>query len=99
MEAFCSFLSTIKNTAIIIDGFENIDDTSVQTLEIYFDNFKKLNNVFVFITDAQTSVHSKIKSLLRTSTYTEITLAKNPPELLLADIKEEANDFIQSFYY
>ncbi len=99
MEAFCSFLSTIKNTVIIIDGFENIDDTSIQTLEIYFDNFKKLNNIFVFTTDSQTSVHSRIKGLLRTPVYTEITLAKNPPELLLADIKEEANDFIQSFYY
>lgn len=99
MEMFVEFLKFIKDYVIIIDGFEYIDDTSVQTLELYFDKFKNVQTNFVFITDTDTAVHSKIKGLLQTPLYTEITLLKNGIETLLSGIKEDAEDFIKSFYY
>ncbi len=99
MEDFVSFLRSLKDTVIIIDGFENIDDTTLATLQIYFDKFQKVNTNFVFITDDENSVHSKIKGLLRTNLYTEYLLQKTNISLLLSEIKEDASDFIQSFYY
>ena len=99
MELFVRFLTSLKQTVIIVDGFENIDDTSLQTLELFFDKFKKVNPNFVFITDMSTTVHSKIKGLLRTPLYTEITLLKNNIATFLSELKEDATDFIQSFYY
>ena len=99
MEEFCNFLKSLQDTIIIIDGFEHLDDTSIQTLELYFDKYTNINVNFLFITDSETAVHSKIKSLMRTTKYSEITLQKAGMDSLLSDIKEDASDFIESFYY
>ena len=82
IEHWCNFLSSLKNTVIIVEGFENIDDTTLQTLELYFDKYKNVKPNFVFITTKQVAVHSKIKSLLRTQLYTEFSLYKSSIEHL-----------------
>lgn len=99
MELWNKFLSILSNTVIIVDGFENLDDTSIQTLELYFDKFKAVKPNFVFIASKDISVHSKIKGLLRAPIYTEITLKKNSMDSCLSTLKSDATDFIQSFYY
>lgn len=99
MDDFVRFLSVLKDVVIIIEGFEYIDDTSLQTIELYFDNYKKINNNFIFVTDENTAVHSKIKTLLRTPVYTEIRPERNKMEDFVSEIKEDASDFITSFYY
>lgn len=99
MEDFGDFLGSLKNTIIFIENFEYMDDTSIQTLKLYFDKFKKLNANFLFITDAEVALHSKIKGLLRTPFYSEFTLTKVRMDSILSDIKQEASDFIQSFYF
>ena len=99
MEQWNRFLLTLKDTAIIVDGFENLDDTSIQTLELYFDKFKNIKPNFVFITSKEISVHSKLKGLLRTNLYTEFALQKTSMDECLELIKADASDFIQSFYF
>lgn len=99
MDDFCAFLASLKNCVILIEGFENIDDTSIQTLELYFETFKNINVSFVFTTNSDLSLHSKIKGLLRTTNYTEYLLQKSAESVILSNIKEEASDFINSFYF
>ena len=99
MEDFATFLNLLKNTVIIVEGFEYLDDSSIQTLELYFDKFKNIVPDFVFLTDSELAVHSKLKGLLRTPVYSEYILNKLSAETLISAIKEEASDFIQSFYY
>ena len=99
MEDFGNFLASLNNVVIFIENFEFLDDTSIQTLELYFDRFKNINVQFIFTTDSETSIHSKIKGLLRTPIYTEYSLQKTNIDSILANIKEEATDFIQSFYF
>ena len=99
MEYWNKFLSSLNNVTIIIDGFENLDDTSIQTLELYFDKFKKIIPNFVFITAKEHSVHSKIEGLLRTPLYTEFSLQESSIEACLETLKSDATDFIQSFYF
>ena len=99
MDDFSSFLASLKNTVIIIEGFEYMDDTSIQTLELYFDKFKKLNISFVFVTDSELSLHSKFKGLLRTPLYTEFVLQKSNFDSMLTSLKQDASDFIKSFYF
>ncbi len=99
MEAWNKFLAALTNTVIIVEGFENLDDTSIQTLELYFDKFKKVNPNFVFITSKETAAHSKFKGLLRTSVYTEYVLTKTSMDTCLSFLKSDAEDFIQSFYF
>ena len=99
MDDFVRFLGIIKNSVLIFDNFIKIDDTTKQVLELYFDNYKQVKNNFVFITDEDNPIHSKIKSLLRTNIYKEIFLQKNTIENYLQDLQEEASDFINSFYY
>ena len=99
IEDFGSFLASLKNCAVIIENFEYMDDTSIQTLELYFDRFKNINAQFIFTTDSETPLHSKFKKLLRTPLYTEYTLQKSGIDSLLSSLKEEASDFIQSFYF
>lgn len=99
MECWGKFLSTLKKTVIIIDGFEYIDDTTIQTLEIYFDKFRRVVPNFVFISSNNISVHSKFKGLLRTPFYTEFKLTKTSIDDCIALLKSDAANFIQSFYY
>ena len=99
MDDFGSFFTSLKNCVILIEGFESIDDTSLQTLELYFDRFKRVNTNFVFVTETEVALHSKIKGLLRTPIYTEYTIQKTSIEALLDSLKCEASDFIESFYY
>lgn len=99
MEQWSNLLSIMSNTVIIVDGFENLDDTAIQTLELYFDKFKNIKPNFVFITPNNLPVHSKIKGLLRTPIYTEYTLQKTSIDLCLATLKADATNFIESFYF
>lgn len=99
MEAWGEFLKELKNTTILIDGLKNIDDTSFQALELYFDKFKKVVPNFIFITEENLSLHSKMKNLLKTNLYTEIVLNESSIESMLDILKSDAVDFIQSFYY
>ncbi len=99
MESWNKFLSALSDTVIIVEGFEHLDDTSIQTLELYFDKFKKVRPNFVFITDTECAVHSKIKGLLRTPVYTEFSLQKSSMDACLSTLKSDATDFIQSFYF
>ena len=99
MEDCGRFLASLSGYVIIIDGFEYMDDTTIQTLELYFDQYKKIKPEFVFITDTEVSLHSKIKSLLRTPEYMEISLKYIEIDELISELKEDASDFINSFYY
>ena len=99
MELFGDFIKSLKKTVIIIDGFEYLDDSSIQTLEIYFDKFKNIKTNFVFLTSDAVAVHSKIKGLLRTPCYTEFSIKKSSSDALLGTLKSDATDFIHSFYY
>ena len=99
MEQWNKFLSILSQTVIIIEGFEHIDDTSIQTLELYFDKFKNVKPNFVFVTSKDIAVHSKIKGLLRTPLYTEFSLQKSSIDSCLGTLKSDASDFIQSFYF
>ena len=99
MEKWCRFLGSLNKTVIIIDGFEYTDDTTIQTLELYFDKFKNIKPNFIFINSKEQAVHSKIKGLLRTASYTEYTLDKVSVNDCISIFKSDAEDFIKSFYY
>lgn len=99
MEYWGKFLSLLSNVVIVVEGFEYLDDTSIQTLELYFDKFRAIKPNFVFITSKDMSVHSKINGLLRTSLYTEFSLQKSTMDECLSTLKADAADFIQSFYF
>ena len=99
MEAWSKFLKILTKTVIIVEGFENIDDTSLQTLELYFDKFTNVKTNFLFITNNEVSVHEKFKGLLRVPNYTEFVLKRSTMDSCLSVLKSDAADFIQSFYY
>ena len=99
IDTFCNFLATLKNCVILIENFEYIDDSTIQTLELFFDSFKNSGTSFVFTTNNDIALHSKIKGLLRNKLYTEYTLQNSGMEDILSKIKEEASDFINSFYF
>ena len=100
MEYWSKFLSQLKNTVIFIEGLENLDDTSLQTLELYFDKFKNIKPNFIFTCyDESVSLHSKIKKLRQATCYSEFSLKKVSIEDCLTTLKSDATDLIQSFYY
>lgn len=99
IEDFGNFLASLKGYTVIIEGLELVDDTTLQTLELFFDRFKNLNVNFIFIMNENVALHSKFNNLLRTTLYTEYLMQKSSIDSLLATIKEEASDFVQSFYF
>ncbi len=99
IEQFGNLLSENKRMVIIIDGFEHIDNTSLQALELYFDKYANIYTNFIFITNEETPVHSKIKGLLQTFLYKEITLQKSSLDEIISITSKDATNFIESFYY
>lgn len=99
IELWGKFLSVLSNTAIIVDGFDNLDDTSIQTIDLYLDKLRKITPNFIFITSDKIPAHSKIKELLRCENYTELKLTKSSFSNCLSTIKLDASDFIGSFYF
>ncbi len=99
MENWSKFLSILSKTVIIVDGFELLDDTSIQTIELYFDKYRNIKPNFVFVTSDNISVHSKIKTLMSTNLYTEIKLTDSSFSNCLSSLKPDASDFIGSFYF
>ncbi len=99
IELWGKFLSILTDTVIIVDGFEYLDDTSIQTISLYIDRLRTIKPNFIFITSDKVSVHSKIKELMRTDSYTELKLVKSSFSNCLATIKSDAKDFIGSFYF
>lgn len=99
IELWGKFLSALSNTAIIIDGFENLDDTSIQTIDLYLDKLRTIIPNFIFITSEEVSAHSRIRELLRTENYTELKLTKSSFSNCISTIKLDATDFIGSFYF
>ncbi len=99
MEQWSKFFDFLRNTVIVIENFEEIDDTTIQTLELYFDKFKSIRPNFLFLTTENTSVHSKINKLLRTDLYTEISYNKNSIDSCIETLNCDASDFIKSFYF
>ena len=99
MESWSRFFAVLSKTVIIIEGAENLDDTTLQTLELYFDKFRNIKPSFVFLTTEDFSLHSKIKGLLRTDIYTEFSVRNTSIDTCLSTLKTDATDFIQSFYY
>ena len=100
IDLFCKFLSSLKNTVIILDNIEFLDDTTLQVLELYFSKYKNFKQNFVFIAQNNTeSLHTKIKSLLRTSKYTEFKLKDSPIDTLISNINVDAKEFLESFYF
>lgn len=99
MEMFGEFLGALNNTVIVVEGIEFLDDTSLQTLSLYFDKFKKVIPNFVFINNTSTVMHSKIKGLLRTSLYTEISLKRSSFNSMVSALNKDLTIFKDSFYY
>lgn len=99
MEYWNKFLSILSKTVIIVEGSENLDDTSIQTLQLYFDNFKSVKPNFLFINNDDFSIHTKFKNLLRTNSYIEYKITKSSIDNCLSTLKSDATDFIQSFYF
>ena len=100
MESWINFLSQLNNTAIIIEGLEYLDDTSLQTLELYFGHFKNITPNFIFTCyNEGLTLHSKIKKLRQASCYSEFTIKKVSIEDCLTTLRSDGTDFIQSFYY
>ena len=69
MEAWSKFLKILTKTVIIVEGFENIDDTSLQTLELYFDKFTNVKTNFVFITNENLTPEQQAESLKTDNRY------------------------------
>ncbi len=99
IELWSKFLSILSKTVILVNNFDAIDDTSIQTLSLYFDRYLNVKPNFVFVTSDTVSVHSKIKSLIQTKLYTELTLVSSSFSNCLSSIKADASDFIGSFYF
>lgn len=99
MELWNKFLSLLSNTVIIIEGVDILDDTSLQTLQLYFDKFKNVKPNFIFMNNVGFSLHSKLKPLLRTDSYAEFTMTRVSMDSCLSTLKSDATDFIQSFYF
>ena len=99
IELWGKFMACLSNTAVIVDGFEHLDDSSIQAITLYLDKLRNIAPNFVFITNEKTAAHSKMKDLLRMDSYTELKLIKSSFSDCLSTIKINATDFIDSFYF
>lgn len=70
-DIFSNVLSTLKGSLIYIEDFSNIDDSSYEILQMFFEKFEEMGISFLIMTDRDFSLHKNSHFLLSNKYYTE----------------------------
>jgi len=91
--------SEMSDTLIYVENFEKIDETSLEVLQLIFEEFNNFNIGFLMVGNKEVSLHKLAPSLLTQSYYTEITIKPTPfKDIVKKDLKSY-KDILDSYYF
>lgn len=96
-----SFLQRQKNSIILIENFDMIDETSLKILDDYIStlvNVEELALTFVVTVRSEYSVYKNISRLLHSNFYREVNVTRGDFDEFLATIPESSDDIRNTFY-
>lgn len=99
MEIFYSFIQNQKGSVILIENFDLIDETSLEFLISFIENFDNLGISFIVTVPDTYIVHKEINELLYLEAYKEISIQKTEFEKLVETIPEDISEVKDSFYF
>lgn len=87
-DIFLEIFRSMSDSLIYIENFEKIDDTSLEVLQLLFENFNDLNISYLITTNKASSLHKKSHFLLTDPNYIEISSSYTPfKEMIGLDVK------------
>src|SRR5574344_919035 len=89
----------LKNTLIIIDNADKIDDTSFEFLQSLFRKFSDLDVTFVLINSNNFAVHKHSHFLLSCKEYSEFTLKKTKIKHIYSKYLSVAQAILNTNYF
>ncbi len=94
-----SLLSKMKNTLIVIENIEKIDDSSLEILEHLFKNLEKYELSYLITADNDFSLHRYAHFLLSKVEYVEIRLKPTPIKTLVESNAQLCKNILDTFYF
>lgn len=98
-DIFLTLLQIIPKTLILIEDFDNIDDSSYDVLKFLFEAFEQLDISFLISYDKSFSLHKDCHFLLSKPYYAEITLKPTSFEKLIGENKLYYKNIMNDFYF
>lgn len=94
-----SFISKMKNTLIIIENIEKIDDSSLEILEHLFKLVEQYDVSYLITADNDFSLHRYAHFLLSKIEYIEIKLKPTPIKTLVEANAVLCKNILDTFYF
>jgi len=100
---FDAIFGVIKNIedklVVFIENVELMDTTSIELLNYILERIDDTSITFLFTTNKNNSLHSKIPALLSYDNYLEVTMKKSDWGEIINTIPQELSEFVDSFYF
>lgn len=97
-DIFFNVFSSIKNSIIVIEGFDKIDDSSYEILQLFFEKFDEFKVSYVTISSRDFSLHRNSHFLLSNPYYTEIIVKGASLKDIVAKNPSRYKNIVNSFY-
>lgn len=97
-DIFTKIAQAMKNTLIIIEDADKIDDTSFEFLQLLFKNFENYDISWLIFANKDYSLHKSAHFLLSKPYYTEITIKPTPIKTLIEANATLCKNILDTFY-
>lgn len=100
-EVFKTYLNSLSNQIIFIEGFDLIDESSLRIINEYLStliNLEDLHFSFVVTVRSDYSIYKNIAKLLHSPFYKEINVTKGDFNCFLESINEDTSEIKDTFY-
>lgn len=98
-DIFFNIFSSIKESLIVIENFEKIDDSSFDILQMMFKQFDDLRINYVTLASEDFYLHRSASFLLSNQAYSEIVVRPTKFENILSKNKNKFSDIVESYYF
>lgn len=97
-DIFLRIFQSMSNSLLYIENFEKIDDTSLEVLQSFFEQFDELNLSYLIVGGKDFSLHKNSHFLLSNPDYIEITPTPTGFSNIIDSRLAQFKDIIDSYY-
>lgn len=97
-DIFLELCKSMSQTLIYIENFENIDDTSHEVLQLFFEKFNEFDISYLVIANKDFPLHKNSHFLLANPNYIEMTATITPFKEIIEKEPKKYQEILDSYY-
>lgn len=97
-DIFFDIFHSMSKSLICIESFEQIDKTSYEVLQLFFERFDEFDISFLIITNEDSSIHKDSHFLISNPNYIEISSKATPFREIVEKKPKKYKEILDSYY-